>query len=50
MSGGGSVRIETAEDKIRDQKIIENNDALKQLIIELRIVLEYLKAIIGEKL
>lgn len=50
MSGVGSIKVTTEEDVIRDEKLIENNDALKDLIIELRKIIEYLQIIVGEKL
>ena len=50
MSGGGSVKIITQEDTISEEKLIENNEALKDLVVELRRVIEYLQAILGEKL
>ena len=50
MSGSGSIRVETPEDQVREDKIIEDNAALKDLVIEMRVLIEYLKAIFGEKL
>ena len=50
MSGGGKVEVITPEDQIQEDKFIEDNDALKDLVIEIRLVIEYLKVITGEKL
>ena len=50
MSGGGKVDVVTEQDEIVDDKVIEDNASLKELVIELRKVIEYLKVITGEDL
>jgi hypothetical protein len=50
MSGGGQADIFTQEDVLKEEKIIEDNASLKDILIELRKIKEYLQVITGEDL